>query len=412
MRHQKPVRPLFFLSLVSLCLAPLAQAQWLPAGATNVPIYYTGGNVAIGSTTANNKLEVGSAALGTLGGTAAVVSNTSGNSVVSVGQSATARGRLVWIFNAVEANAYMALGSPNAQPLVLQDGGVGKVGIANTNPAYQVEVGTSFAGETSTIVTNADTGSTSFASVGARNAAATANVFRMLAMGTGWATTGAFLQNSGVLQAGANLTGGISILTANTAGAIRLYTGGQNQRVIIDPAGNVGIGTPVPSALLHVAGAAQVDGNLHANGTISGGNVVATYQDVAEWVPSGQRLLPGTVVTINTGKKNEVLPSSRAYDTTVAGVVSEKPGVLLGVEGDTKSQIATTGRVRVHADATSHSIVAGDLLVTSTKPGMAMCSEPVDLGGVKIHRPGTIIGKALEPLPSGEGDILVLLTLQ
>jgi hypothetical protein len=41
-----------------------------------------------------------------------------------------------------------------------------------------------------------------------------------------------------------------------------------------------------------------------------------------------------------------------------------------------------------------------------------MKSQPIDIGGVQIHRPGTVIGKALEPLPSGEGEILVLLSLQ
>jgi hypothetical protein len=41
-----------------------------------------------------------------------------------------------------------------------------------------------------------------------------------------------------------------------------------------------------------------------------------------------------------------------------------------------------------------------------------MKSMPVDLGGVAIHRPGTIIGKALEPLEKGTGEILVLLSLQ
>ncbi len=41
-----------------------------------------------------------------------------------------------------------------------------------------------------------------------------------------------------------------------------------------------------------------------------------------------------------------------------------------------------------------------------------MFSEPVDLGGIRMHRPGTIIGKALEPLAGGEGEILVLLSLQ
>jgi hypothetical protein len=41
-----------------------------------------------------------------------------------------------------------------------------------------------------------------------------------------------------------------------------------------------------------------------------------------------------------------------------------------------------------------------------------MKSEPLDVGGVKMHRPGTLIGKALEPLAGGEGEILVLLSLQ
>jgi hypothetical protein len=36
----------------------------------------------------------------------------------------------------------------------------------------------------------------------------------------------------------------------------------------------------------------------------------------------------------------------------------------------------------------------------------------LDIGGVRFHRPGTIIGKALEPLAQGTGEILVLLSLQ
>jgi hypothetical protein len=41
-----------------------------------------------------------------------------------------------------------------------------------------------------------------------------------------------------------------------------------------------------------------------------------------------------------------------------------------------------------------------------------MKSEPVNIGGVQLHRPGTLIGKALEPLAQGTGEILVLLSLQ
>jgi hypothetical protein len=41
-----------------------------------------------------------------------------------------------------------------------------------------------------------------------------------------------------------------------------------------------------------------------------------------------------------------------------------------------------------------------------------MRSRPIRVGGKLIHRPGTIIGKALEALPAGQGKILVLVSLQ
>jgi hypothetical protein len=68
--------------------------------------------------------------------------------------------------------------------------------------------------------------------------------------------------------------------------------------------------------------------------------------------------------------------------------------------------------VKVKVDASYGPIQLGDLLVTSDKPGMATKSVPVEIGGIQIHRPGTVIGKALEPLSKGTGEILVLLSLQ
>jgi hypothetical protein len=153
-------------------------------------------------------------------------------------------------------------------------------------------------------------------------------------------------------------------------------------------------------------------GNLSAAGSITGATVYATYQDVAEWVPAAVAMAAGTVVVVGEDADNTVTASMHAYDTSVAGVVSANPGLLLGVASASKAKIATTGRVRVRVDATKSPIRKGDLLVTSDRPGMAMKSEPLDLGGVKIHRPGTLIGKALEPLAGGEGEILVLLSLQ
>lgn len=177
-------------------------------------------------------------------------------------------------------------------------------------------------------------------------------------------------------------------------------------------AGNTAIGCMPTANKLEVCGNARFEGNAHFTGAVTGGSIRATYQDVAEWVPSAEELAPGTVVVLDPSVGNRVLASSRSYDTTVAGVVSEQPGILLGVPGDEKEQIATTGRVRVRVDARRAPIRIGDLLVTSEQPGTAMRSEPLEISGRAFHQPGTILGKALESLDSGVGEILVLLSLQ
>lgn len=118
------------------------------------------------------------------------------------------------------------------------------------------------------------------------------------------------------------------------------------------------------------------------------------------------------MVVLNHERTNEVMSSHTAYDTSVAGVVSEQPGVVLGVPGESKEPIATTGRVKVRVDATRAPIRVGDLLVTSAILGTAMRSEPMEINGRRFHQPGTIIGKALEPLQGGRGEILVLLSMQ
>ena len=85
--------------------------------------------------------------------------------------------------------------------------------------------------------------------------------------------------------------------------------------VVVSTTGNVGVGTASPAAKLHVAGNAQVDGNI-----------AAKYQDVAEWVRASSTLSPGTVVAIDNQELNRVVTSNKPYDTRVAGVVSRQPG--------------------------------------------------------------------------------------
>ncbi|HEX6100513.1 MAG TPA: hypothetical protein VF432_29630 [Thermoanaerobaculia bacterium] len=180
------------------------------------------------------------------------------------------------------------------------------------------------------------------------------------------------------------------------------FPGGQEAvRLLIDFNGNVGIGTLAPTERLDVNGNINVSGNINAK-----------YQDVAEWVEAPTKFEAGTVVVLDPARSNGVVASTSTYDTSAAGVVSARPGISLGEKSDSKILVATTGRVRVKVDATHEPIRIGDLLVTSDIPGTAMKSAPIDVAGFPMHRPGTLIGKALEPLDSGRGEILVLLSLQ
>jgi hypothetical protein len=204
---------------------------------------------------------------------------------------------------------------------------------------------------------------------------------------------------------------GVEILYGGGAGVIHAYDRAAAYRPLsIDGStltlnlagGNVGIGVAAPTTKLHVGGDVTVNGNIGAK-----------YQDVAEWVETDEVLEPGTVVIVDPNAANRVVPSASAYDTRAAGAVSRQPGLILGERGEgNKSMVAQSGRVVIKVDATYGAIKPGDLLVTSPTPGHAMLSKPIKIGKQLMHRPGTLVGKALEALPNGKGEILVLLTLQ
>jgi hypothetical protein len=199
----------------------------------------------------------------------------------------------------------------------------------------------------------------------------------------------------------ANSSVDLAMFAETGAGISFMVNGSPSDALTITSAGNIGVGTSSPSAKLHVTGGAIVTGDMSVNG-----NIAAKYQDVAEWVDSVEPLVAGTIVAIDVTAKNRVTAAARAYDTRVAGAVSPQPGLTLGEPGEGKVLVAQSGRVRIQADARYGAIRPGDLLVSSPTKGHAMRSK-----GDKV-KPGTVIGKALEALPSGRGEILALLTLQ
>jgi hypothetical protein len=105
--------------------------------------------------------------------------------------------------------------------------------------------------------------------------------------------------------------------------------------------------------------------------------------------------------------------SERAYDRTVAGIISGAGGIntglLMGHQGtlaDGRHPVALTGRVYCLVDASNGAIQAGDLLTTSPIPGHAMKVTNA------ARAQGAILGKAMGSLPKGRGLVLVLVTLQ
>ena len=194
--------------------------------------------------------------------------------------------------------------------------------------------------------------------------------------------------------------------------------------------GNVGIGTATPVGKLDVregnivvtnaAGQAKV--SLGVNGSngvvtsdivvINGGSDIAEPYDVA---PSGDTApQPGMVVSIDPAHVGKMRISSRAYDRTVAGIISGangiQPGLTLAQKGtiaDGAMPVANVGRVWCYVDADAGGAVApGDLLTTSDTPGHAMRVGDHSTAG------GAILGKAMSSLDCGRGMVLVLVSLQ
>ncbi len=200
-----------------------------------------------------------------------------------------------------------------------------------------------------------------------------------------------------------------------------IYDTAVGARLAIDNAGNVGIGTTAPTARLHVNGNIKavlndIDGAAAANMRYNSGTNEIGF-DIAELFESNEEVEPADVLTI--AENGKLQKSNKAYDTAVAGIVSEAPAVLFegsqlqiapkpfAFKTGKKPPLALAGRVFCKVTTSKGGpINRGDLLVTSSKPGYAMKG---DAGKIQI---GTVLGKALEPLEKGEGKITVLVTLQ
>ncbi len=127
-------------------------------------------------------------------------------------------------------------------------------------------------------------------------------------------------------------------------------------------------------------------------------------------VSQSESITPGTVLSIDPEHPGQLVMSTEAYDTKVAGIVAGAAGLGSGVRlgsQDFDHDVALAGRVYCNVDATTNAIEPGDLLTTSVTPGYA--AKATDYSRAQ----GAILGKAMQRLEKGhKGQILVLVTLQ
>ena len=151
-------------------------------------------------------------------------------------------------------------------------------------------------------------------------------------------------------------------------------------------------------------------GNLRSLGTMT----ASTTPDLSETIKSAGDIEPGDVVVVDPDNNEQVIKCNKRYDTTVVGVISDGSSSFLinsnakNINTDklTGKPLVLAGRVPVKVCDENGPINRGDLLTTSSIPGYAMKAKQEEI------KWGTIIGKALEPLETGKGKIMVFLNLQ
>ncbi|HSW97599.1 MAG TPA: hypothetical protein VLF89_07280 [Candidatus Saccharimonadales bacterium] len=180
----------------------------------------------------------------------------------------------------------------------------------------------------------------------------------------------------------------------------------------------------IPVFKIDTNGNTRIGGSLCVKGTLSSacaGNTAGTIYatnttvqsaDVAENYVSSQTLEPGDVIMpASDGNNQAVIKTTSAYQSQTIGIVSTKPGVTLNSDAQKDVQhpnlypIALQGRVPVKVSTMNGDIHTGDLLTSSSVPGVAM----------KATKAGQIIGKALEEYTNTDsktdGKIMVFVNI-
>ncbi|MCA9324102.1 hypothetical protein KC992_03280 [Candidatus Saccharibacteria bacterium] len=123
--------------------------------------------------------------------------------------------------------------------------------------------------------------------------------------------------------------------------------------------------------------------------------------DLAEFYFSEDyTIAPGDIVSLAGNGVSQVQKTNGAYDTNALGVISTRPGQVLG-EADGFGRpviVGLKGRVPAKVSEENGEIKAGDYITASSEPGI----------GMKATRSGRVIGRALTDY-DGNGTVMVFI---
>lgn len=108
--------------------------------------------------------------------------------------------------------------------------------------------------------------------------------------------------------------------------------------------------------------------------------------DLAEYYQSPETLDLGEVVAVDPNRVASVVRTTKSYQADTIGIVSTKPGMILGMNIGQSYPIALAGRVPVKFSSENGLVKSGDRLTAASIPGYAM----------KATKAGRVIGTALE----------------
>jgi hypothetical protein len=185
------------------------------------------------------------------------------------------------------------------------------------------------------------------------------------------------LRTTGLISATGAITG-----AAITGTSLTVSTGNVTLGNIINANGN-GVGNIGSSALYF--------------NTVFAKATSAQYADLAEWYSADADYAPGTVLSF--GGSQEVTMTTAINDPKIAGVVSTNPAHVMnaGLTSAHTVMVALAGRVPTLVIGT---VAPGDMMVSAGGGRAKACATPAM---------GTVIGKALQNHPGGQGTIEVVI---